>query len=214
MYATNLLVTDGREMLLRGNVKPRFAPPDRAVNTDAVPAPSRAAAAPATGSGFFGKVFVPARPRASAGVGRESAADRRGTRRQGAYDEVVDDPVLGCVSPGMPRVMLRSGPYAIRFIERGADLVLQNEWFEIDRTHSHGRQGAVRGRAVHAARLLRRPVGRRSARDHDDPHRLAVLRALRPRRRAAEQSDAHRRAVHAGRRRRHAALRLLRDRSR
>jgi hypothetical protein len=33
----------------------------------------------------------------------------------------------------MPRVMLRSGPYAIRFVERGSDLLLQNEWFEIDR---------------------------------------------------------------------------------
>jgi hypothetical protein len=41
----------------------------------------------------------------------------------------------------MPRVMLRSGPYAIRFIERGADLVLQNEWFEIDRfIHMDGRE--------------------------------------------------------------------------
>jgi len=44
------------------------------------------------------------------------------------------------VSPGMPRVMTRSGPYAIRFIERGADIVLQNEWFEIDRLiHMDGR---------------------------------------------------------------------------
>jgi len=40
----------------------------------------------------------------------------------------------------MPRVMTRSGPYAIRFIERGADIVLQNEWFEIDRLiHMDGR---------------------------------------------------------------------------
>jgi hypothetical protein len=52
-----------------------------------------------------------------------------------------DDPVLGCVSPGMPRVMLRSGPYAVRFVERGTDLVLQNEWFEIDRLiHMDGRE--------------------------------------------------------------------------
>jgi hypothetical protein len=54
---------------------------------------------------------------------------------------VTDDPVLGCVSPGMPRVMTRSGPYAIRFIERGGDIVLQNEWFELDRLiHMDGQE--------------------------------------------------------------------------
>jgi hypothetical protein len=38
-----------------------------------------------------------------------------------------DSPNLakGCVSPGMPSVILPSGSYAIRFIEHGADLVLQ-----------------------------------------------------------------------------------------
>ena len=62
----------------------------------------------------------------------------------GEFSEVVDDPVLGCVSPGMPRVMLRSGPYAIRFTRRGGDLVLQNEWFEIDRLiHMDGREPAA-----------------------------------------------------------------------
>jgi hypothetical protein len=44
----------------------------------------------------------------------------------------------------MPRVMLRSGPYAVRFVERGADLVLQNEWFEIDRViHMDGEEPPV-----------------------------------------------------------------------
>ncbi len=140
MYVTNLLVADGREVLLRGNVQPRFAPA-RVVNTDAVAPAARTAAAPAAGKGFFGRVFVPMRPgQAPAWVAKPplTAAAREG---QSKYDEVVDDPVLGCVSPGMPRVMLRSGPYAIRFIERGSDLVLQNEWFEIDRTiHMDGKE--------------------------------------------------------------------------
>jgi len=99
------------------------------------------AAQTAAGIGFYDKVFVPTRPgQAPAWVAKPplTAAAREG---QAKYDEVVDDPVLGCVSPGMPRVMLRSGPYAVRFIERGADLVLQNEWFEIDRTiHMDGRE--------------------------------------------------------------------------
>jgi hypothetical protein len=131
MYVTNLQVTDGREILLRGNVPPRFASTDKVVGTD-VTFP-RTNVTPATGSGFFGKVLVPTREgRPPAWVG-DPPLTARAREGKATYDEVVDDPVLGCVSPGMPRVMLRSGPYAIRFIERGADLVLQNEWFEIDR---------------------------------------------------------------------------------
>lgn len=131
MYVTNLWVADGREILLRGNVSPRFAAADKVVGTDVTF--SRTATAPATGTGFFGKVLVPTREgRAPAWVG-DPPLTARAREGKAAYDEVVDDPVLGCVSPGMPRVMLRSGPYAIRFIERGTDLVLQNEWFEIDR---------------------------------------------------------------------------------
>ena len=141
MYVTNLLVADGREILLRGNVPARW-PNASAVGTEVQFA--RAASAPTTGGNFFGKVLVPTREgRAPAWV-REpplTAAAREGKAK---YDEVVDDPVLGCVSPGMPRVMWRSGPYAVRFVERGADLVLQNEWFEIDRLiHMDGRAPAA-----------------------------------------------------------------------
>ena len=46
MYVTNLLVADGREILLRGNVKARWAP-DRVVSTDLTPAPATTAAAAA-----------------------------------------------------------------------------------------------------------------------------------------------------------------------
>src|SRR5688572_8012783 len=131
MYVTNLLVSDGREILLRGNVPVRW-PANTAVSTE-VNFAARAAEAPTGGGSFFGKVLVPTREgRAPAWV-RDPPLTPAAREGKAAYDEVVDDPVLGCVSPGMPRVMWRSGPYAIRFVERGADLVLQNEWFEIDR---------------------------------------------------------------------------------
>jgi hypothetical protein len=137
MYVTNLLVRDGREILLRGNVPPRW-PAAATVGTEVTF--SRTTAAPAAGTGFFGKVLVPTREgRAPAWV-REPPLTPAAREGKAAYDEVVDDPVLGCVSPGMPRVMLRSGPYAVRFVERGTDLVLQNEWFDIDRLiHMDGR---------------------------------------------------------------------------
>jgi hypothetical protein len=144
MYVTNLLVADGREILLRGNVKPRWAP-DRVVDTEArppTPAAGAAATATATASkGFFGKVLVPTREGQAPAWVRNPPLTEAAVAGKAAYDEVVDDPVLGCVSPGMPRVMLRSGPYAVRFVERGADLVLQNEWFEIDRLiHMDGKE--------------------------------------------------------------------------
>ncbi|HZF29049.1 MAG TPA: DUF6152 family protein [Gammaproteobacteria bacterium] len=141
MYVTNLLVTDGREILLRGNVKPHWAP-ERVVDTEArPPAATTSAPAPSASKGFFGKVFVPTREGQAPAWVRNPPLTEAAVAGKAAYDEVVDDPVLGCVSPGMPRVMLRSGPYAVRFVERGADLVLQNEWFEIDRLiHMDGKE--------------------------------------------------------------------------
>jgi hypothetical protein len=140
MYVTNLLVRDGREILLRGNVPPRW-PNASAVGTDVTFSRENSGAA---GGKFVGKVLVPMREGKAPEWLRNpplTAAARDGKAK---YDEVVDDPVLGCVSPGMPRVMFRSGPYAVRFIERGQDLVLQNEWFEIDRLiHMDGRAPAA-----------------------------------------------------------------------
>ena len=116
MYVTHLLVTDGREILLRRNLTPRWASSERVVSTNVTF--SQTTSAPAAGNRFFGKVLVPIRDgRAPPWVGNPplTAQAREG---KAAYDEVVDDPVLGCISPGMPRVMLRSGPYAVRFVER------------------------------------------------------------------------------------------------
>jgi hypothetical protein len=138
MYVTNLLVADGREILLRGNVKPRFAE-GRAVSTDVTFA--RGTNAAGAGDGFFDKVLVPLREGQAPAWVREPPLTAAARDGKAEYDEVVDDPVLGCISPGMPRVMLRSGPYAIRFVKRGTDIVLQNEWFEIDRlVHMDGRE--------------------------------------------------------------------------
>ena len=42
-------------------------------------------------------------------------------------------PVIDCTPPGMPQVITRSGRYAIRFVQKGGDIVLKNEYREIDR---------------------------------------------------------------------------------
>jgi hypothetical protein len=137
MYVTNILLPDGREILLRTGAGPRWAP-ERLIETD-LPVPPAAPAAGGDGS-IFDKVFVPTRGPRPEWLQNPPLTDEARERRA-AYDAVLDDPVLGCVSPGMPRVMTRSGPYAIRFIERDGDLIQQNEWFEVDRLiHMDGRE--------------------------------------------------------------------------
>ena len=139
MYVTNLLLPDGREIVLRTGAQARWAP-ERLIETD-LPVPPAAPATSAAGDGsFFDKVLVPTRGPRPEWLNNPPLTDWARERRA-AYDAVLDDPVLGCVSPGMPRVMTRSGPYAIRFIERDGDIVQQNEWFEVDRLiHMGGRE--------------------------------------------------------------------------
>jgi hypothetical protein len=59
VYLTNLLIADGREILLRANIKPRWAP-DRFVDTEPRAAPTVAVAQTDSNS-FLGKVFTPVR---------------------------------------------------------------------------------------------------------------------------------------------------------
>lgn len=139
MYVNNMLLADGREIILRGT-EPRFAR-DRLVNTDLIPSPRAAETIAAADDTFFDKVLTPSRERnGPAWLGNPPLTDEAREARA-LYDAVLHDPVLGCVTPGMPRVMTRSGPYAVRFIRQGDDIILQNEWFEIDRLiHMDGRE--------------------------------------------------------------------------
>ena len=50
-----------------------------------------------------------------------------------AYDAIRDDPVVDCTPPGMPQVITRSGRYAIRFARVADDIVIENEYRDIDR---------------------------------------------------------------------------------
>jgi hypothetical protein len=138
MYVTNLRLADGRELLLRAGAGPRWAP-GRLIDVYAPVAPVEVTAANSDG-GFFDKVYSPTRGPAPAWLRNPPLTEAARVKRA-AYDAVLDDPVLGCVKPGMPRVLTRSGPYAIRFLERDGDIIQQNEWFEVDRLiHMDGRE--------------------------------------------------------------------------
>ena len=107
-------------------------------------------------------------------MGPGSAADRRprakesrlrrGRRRSSARLRIAGHAARDAVA---------ADPYAVRFVERGTDLVLQNEWFEIDRViHMDGRESAGNP-SLHSARVFGWHVGRRNAGNHDDAHRPA-----------------------------------------
>ena len=50
-----------------------------------------------------------------------------------SYDPLQDDPVLDCILPGMPRVMTMAGSRPIEFEERGNDILLHSENFNLTR---------------------------------------------------------------------------------
>jgi hypothetical protein len=49
------------------------------------------------------------------------------------YDSFQDDPVLNCILPGMPRVITMAGSRPIEFEERGNDILLHSENFNLTR---------------------------------------------------------------------------------
>ncbi len=129
MYVTNVLLQDETELVLRANAAPRWSPDRYLSHQQARVDPARAAAD--RGDGIF-RVWLP-----TASKTPDWAADPPLTPAARAawqaYDAVHDDPVIDCTPPGMPQVITRSGRYAIRFERRGADIVLKNEYREIDR---------------------------------------------------------------------------------
>lgn len=143
MYVTNVLLTDQTELVLRANAAPRWSPERYRSHLQATIDPERAAADHA--EGIF-RVWVPTAYR-TPDWARDpplTAAARAAWR---AFDPVRDDPVLNCRLPGMPQVITRSGRFAIRFERLGDDLVLKNEYREIDRViHMSASAAAAAGR--------------------------------------------------------------------
>jgi hypothetical protein len=129
MYVTNVLLPDQTELVLRANAAVRWSPDRYLSHRQATIDPQRAAAD--RGEGVF-RVWVP-----TAQATPEWASDPPLTPAARAawqkYDAVRDDPVIDCTAPGMPQVITRSGRYAIRFERAGDDIVLKNEYREIDR---------------------------------------------------------------------------------
>ena len=144
MYVTNVLLQDQTELVLRANAPPRWSPDRYLSHRQAAVDPARAAAD--RSEGIF-RVWLPiaAKTPEWASDPPLTAAARAAWK---AYDAVRDDPVIDCTPPGMPQVITRSGRYAIRFVQMGGDIVLKNEYREIDRIiHMTARADAAGRRA-------------------------------------------------------------------
>jgi hypothetical protein len=149
MYVTNVLLPDKTEIVLRANAKPRWSPDHYLSHLQATIDPKRAAAD--RGDGIF-RVWLP-----TASKTPDWASDPPLTEAARAawlkYDAIRDDPVLDCRPPGMPQVITRSGRYAIRFTRMGNDIVLENEYRDIDRVIHMAPE------AANAARRTPTPLG-------------------------------------------------------
>ena len=149
MYVTNVLLPDKTEIVLRANAKPRWSPEHYLSHLQATIDPKRAAAD--RGDGIF-RVWLP-----TASKTPDWASDPPLTATARAawlkYDAIRDDPVIDCRPPGMPQVITRSGRYAIRFTHMGDDIVLENEYRDIDRVIHMAPEAAS------AVRLAPTPLG-------------------------------------------------------
>jgi hypothetical protein len=129
MYVTNVLLPDRTEIVLRAAAPPRWSPDRYLSHLQATIDPERAAADPA--DGIF-RVWVPTASKTPDWASDPPLTDAARATWQ-AFDPLRDDPVNDCRPPGMPQVITRSGRFAIRFERSGGDILLKNEYREIDR---------------------------------------------------------------------------------
>jgi hypothetical protein len=129
MYVTNVLLADGTEIVLRANAAPRWSQDRYLSHLQATFDPARVAAD--RGEGIF-RVWVPVSAKTPDWANDPPLTPSARAAWQ-AFDPVRDDPVLDCRPPGMPQVITRSGRFGIRFERAGDDIVLKNEYREIDR---------------------------------------------------------------------------------
>ena len=144
MYVTNVLLPDRTELVLRASASPRWSPDRYLSYKQATIDPARAAAD--TADGIF-RVWVPTESKTPDWASDPPLTDAARAAWK-AFDAIRDDPIVSCTPPGMPQVITRSGRYGIRFAKAGDDIVLKNEYRELDRViHMAADKPAAAGHA-------------------------------------------------------------------
>ncbi len=157
MYVTNVLMPDGQEILLRTTSQPRWSQELVSIQGGSDIDPALAAADQP--EGLF-RVWVPAGNQAPAWADDPPLTDSARAARA-AYDPTRDDPLLDCTPPGMPRLISRAGGHPLRFTQDGADILLQNEYFGLERRIHMSEAAAPAGTAA-------TPLGYATGRWEDD----------------------------------------------
>jgi hypothetical protein len=137
MLVTNVLAPNGIEILLVGN-EPRWS--DRTVGGDGWII-DESAEPEVEPDGIF-RVWT------LQSTARPPFADdpplTRAAREALAAWNPQDDPALRCVPIGMPRAITRTGPHPIEFVERGGNIHILMEYFDLERVIHMDPEAALR----------------------------------------------------------------------
>ncbi len=139
MDVTNILIPDGREVLIQRDAEPRWS--DRTIGW---------------GQAEFRSVDVEAAETESAGIFRVWSRDFSISREQyfqqsyplteaarlyqQDYDPIADNPIPGCTPKGMPYIM--NQPYPVEFIDEGSRILFRIEEYDLIRTIHMGGEPA------------------------------------------------------------------------
>ena len=125
-----VLVPDGTEILFRLNTEPIWS--------DVVLGRAEgmaASAAPPSGSPLADDIYrVWTRTGTNLPVFEDLPLTETALAAYAKYDPLVDDPLLKCEEPGMPRAMTFAGPHPIAFVEGNGEIRLEMEYFNLVRT--------------------------------------------------------------------------------
>ena len=131
MDVTNILIPDGREVLIQRDAIPRWS--DQTIGwNDAEFNGAEIQVAEAAASGIFrvwSRDFSVERERTNQTDYPLTAAAR--SFRE-SYDPVADNPIAGCAPKGMPYIM--GQPYPIQFMDEGDRILMRIEEYDLIRT--------------------------------------------------------------------------------
>lgn len=138
MFATNMLLPDGKEVLLAPRATPRWSDETLGTN-EAWVSDGDASGSDYEADGIF-RVWstnmanpdsFPLFKDVVVVEDNYPLTDKAREARED-WDPVADNPYLGCTPMGMPRVM--GQPYPIEFVDRGDQILLRIELYDIERT--------------------------------------------------------------------------------
>jgi hypothetical protein len=120
MFVRHVLLPDHRELLLAVGRKPLWS--ENVIGSDYPDNSTPKITIGETPEGIF-RVWFPHFRDGLGAFAKTPPFTTEGQASYDAYDNIVDDPVLGCTPPGMPKLVTRAGVRPIEF-EKGKSVIL------------------------------------------------------------------------------------------